>query len=87
VPGVARNEIEKSDRLKGVLLTEGKKYNQETILYRAFGEPEIRLYDCTTGGPVMNLAKNLSFEQIGAYWSRLRKGGTYASRAKFQFGS
>jgi hypothetical protein len=87
VPGVRRNEVEKDDHLKGVLITEGKKFNQETILYRAFQESEIRLYDCATGMPVMDLEKNLSFSEIGAYWSRLRKGGTYASRAKFKFGT
>jgi len=82
VPGVSGNEIETDNRLKGVLVEAGRRYNQESILYRAYREREIKLVPCA-GGEETSVGTDLSFNALGDYWSRLRRGTTSARR-KFE---
>jgi hypothetical protein len=73
VPGVVNKAVDKSDRLKSVLIDEGKRYNQESFLYRGFAKPwEILYVTCATGVETP-IGSNLSFQQIGDCWSRLHQ--------------
>jgi hypothetical protein len=82
VPGVSRNEVERDDRLKDVLIEKGRQYNQESILYRAYKQREIKLVTCESGAET-SIGTDLSFNALGEYWSRLRRGTTSARR-KFE---
>lgn len=80
VPGVLKKAVDKSDRLKGVLIDEGKRYNQNSILYRGLAKPwKILSVTCATGAEEA-IGSNLSFQEIGNYWSRLHQPWRRQSR-------
>lgn len=86
VPGKSQEGVpEINNRLKDVLLQEGRRFNQDSIIYRAFNDPRIYDIKCQDGKTYL-LGNNLSFERIEKYWTQLRSGTHAAQDIKFKFG-
>jgi hypothetical protein len=73
VPGTTQNGVDKENHLKSLLLDEGNRYNQESIVYKAFANPQIELIDCKTGEVIDYFTDISFFSNIGQLWSALRR--------------
>jgi hypothetical protein len=81
VPGVTQGNVDSDNDLKELLLEEGKRHNQETIIYRDYGSRAVQMLECKTGSAGMSF-NDISFSNIEQFWSGLRRKRT---RGKFKF--
>lgn len=71
VPGMLRGKKhDKSDALYDLLLSLGTKYDQQSIIYRAFNESNVNMLDPRTE-KVFDTFTSMTLAVFGQYWSRL----------------